>query len=89
MVVLQKHIIAPDGELDNNSPSSILNNPDSLEEFAGLIQSLKESNSTEQEIKDEVRTFLSGKKNSINEKNNPFLLTYMFLDMIQINTYLH
>ena len=76
---IAKAYCAPDGELDNNSPSSILNNPDSLEEFAGLIQSLKESNSTEQEIKDEVRTFLSGKKNSINEKNNPFAINLYVL----------
>jgi hypothetical protein len=74
-----KAYCAPDGELDNNSPSSILNNPDSLEEFAGLVQSLKESNSTEQEIKDEVRTFLSGKKNNINEKNNPFAINLYVL----------
>ena len=74
-----KAYCAPDGELDNNSPSSILNNPDSLEEFAGLIQSLKDSNSTEQEIKDEVRRFLSGKKNNINEKNNPFAINLYVL----------
>lgn len=74
-----KAYCAPDGELDNNSPSSILNNPDSLEEFAGLVQSLKESNSTEQEIKDEVRTFLAGKKNNINEKNNPFAINLYVL----------
>ena len=74
-----KAYCAPDGELDNNSPSSILNNPDSLEEFAGLVQSLKQSNSTEQEIKDEVRRFLSGKKNNINEKNNPFAINLYIL----------
>ena len=76
---IAKAYCAPDGELDNNSPSSILNNPDSLEEFAGLVQSLKESNSTEQEIKDEVRRFLSGKKNNINEKNNPFAINLYIL----------
>ena len=40
MVVLQRHFCAPDGELDNNSPSSILTDKDSLEEFVGLVQEL-------------------------------------------------
>ena len=35
-----KAYCAPDGELDNNSPSSILNSPDNLDEFAGLVMSL-------------------------------------------------
>ena len=74
-----KAYCAPDGELDNNSPSSILNNPDSLEEFTGLIKSLGDSKRTEQEIKDEVSRFLSGKKNSVNEKNNPFAINLYIL----------
>jgi hypothetical protein len=74
-----KAYCAPDGELDNNSPSSILNNPDSLEEFAGLVQSLKEFTSTEQEVKDAVSKFLSGKKNNANEKNNPFAVNLYIL----------
>jgi len=74
-----KAYCAPDGELDNNSPSSILNNPDSLEEFAGLVQSLGKQNLTEQQTKDELRKFLSGKKNNINEKNNPFAINLYVL----------
>ena len=50
-----------------------------MNRYTKLIKSLKESNSTEQEIKDEVRTFLSGKKNSINEKNNPFAINLYVL----------
>lgn len=76
---IAKAYCAPDGELDNNSPSSILNNPESLEEFAGLVQSLKESNSTEQEIKDEIKRFLGGKKNNPGEKNNPFAINLYVL----------
>lgn len=76
---IAKAYCAPDGELDNNSPSSILNNPNSLEEFAGLVQSMKDKNLTEQEIKDELRTFLSAKKNNINEKNNPFAINLYVL----------
>jgi hypothetical protein len=76
---IAKAYCAPDGELDNNSPSSILNNPDTLEEFVGLIQSTKEKNLTEQETKDELKRFLSGKKNNINEKNNPFAINLYVL----------
>jgi hypothetical protein len=76
---IAKAYCAPDGELDNNSPSSILNNPNSLEEFAGLVQSMKDKNLTEQEIKDELRTFLSAKKNNVNEKNNPFAINLYVL----------
>jgi len=76
---IAKAYCAPDGELDNNSPSSILSNPDSLEEFAGLVQSLNKSNSSEQDIKDEVRRFLGGKKNNSTEKNNPFAINLYIL----------
>ena len=76
---IAKAYCAPDGELDNNSPSSILSNPDSLEEFAGLVQSLNKSNSSEQDIKDEVRRFLGGKKNNPTEKNNPFAINLYVL----------
>ena len=76
---IAKAYCAPDGELDNNSPSSILSNPDSLEEFAGLVQSLNKSNSSEQDIKDEVRRFLGGKKNNPTEKNNPFAINLYIL----------
>lgn len=76
---IAKAYCAPDGELDNNSPSSILNNPNSLEEFTGLIQSLKDRNLTEQQMKDEVSKFLTGKKNNSNEKNNPFAINLYVL----------
>ena len=76
---IAKAYCAPDGELDNNSPSSILANPDVLDEFAGLVQQLKNKNSTEQEIKDEVQKFLIGKKNNIQEKNNPFAINLYVL----------
>ena len=47
---IAKAYCAPDGELDNNSPSSILNTPDSLDEFAGLVQQLSGNKKTETEI---------------------------------------
>ena len=74
-----KAYCAPDGELDNNSPSSILNNPDSLEEFAGLVQKLNSGeDKTEQQIKTELQRFLVGKSGQ-EEKNNPFAINLYLL----------
>ena len=68
-----KAYVAPDGELDNNSPSSILNTPNTLDEFTGLVQQLSSTKKTETEIKTELQRFLIGKVGS-NEKNNPFAI---------------
>jgi hypothetical protein len=76
---IAKAYCAPDGELDNNSPQSILSNPDSLQEFTGLVTDLKNKNLTEDEIKQEVQKFLIGKKNNIAEKNNPFAINLYVL----------
>ncbi len=76
---IAKAYCAPDGELDNNSPASILSNPNSLEEFTGLVQSLGGSNKTEDEIKTEVTKFLGGKKSNSTEKNNPFAINLYIL----------
>ena len=65
--------------MDNNSPASILSNPNSLEEFTGLVQSLGGSNKTEDEIKTEVIKFLGGKKSNSTEKNNPFAINLYIL----------
>ena len=70
---IAKAYVAPDGELDNNSPSSILNTPDTLDEFAGLVKQLSGNKKTETEIKTELQRFLVGKTTS-NEKNNPFAI---------------
>jgi len=76
---IAKAYCAPDGELDNNSPASILSNPNSLEEFAGLITDFKERDITETEIKSELQRFLVGKKNNLQEKNNPFAINLYIL----------
>jgi hypothetical protein len=76
---IAKAYCSPDGELDNNSPASILANPDSLTEFTGLVTDLKNRNLTEDEIKQEVQKFLIGKKNNLNEKNNPFAINLYVL----------
>ena len=71
---IAKAYVAPDGELDNNSPSSILNTPNTLDEFAGLVQQLSGDDKTETEIKTELQRFLIGKTGQSNEKNNPFAI---------------
>lgn len=77
---IAKAFCAPDGQLDNNSPQSILNDPSSLEEFTGLVDSLKnKTDSTEQEIKEEVIRFLQGKQGEVSEKNNPFAVNLYIL----------
>ena len=85
-----KAYCAPDGELDNNSPSSILANPDTLSEFTDIVTSLQ--GKSEMEIKDTVNKFLVGKKNNTNEKNNPFAINLYILgydsnkNLVQIGT---
>jgi hypothetical protein len=76
---IAKAYCAPDGELDNNSPGSILANPDSLEEFTTLVNDLKDKNLTSDEIKLQVQQFLIGKKNNLQEKNNPFAINLYVL----------
>lgn len=87
---IAKAYCAPDGELDNNSPSSILSNPDTLSEFTGIVTSLQ--GKSEMEIKDAVNKFLVGKKNNTNEKNNPFAINLYILgydynkNLVQVGT---
>ena len=76
---IAKAYCAPDGELDNNSPSSILANPDILNQFTALVTDLKNKNLTQNQIKQEVEKFLVGKKNNIQEKNNPFAINLYIL----------
>jgi len=77
---IAKVYCAPDGELDNNSPSSILTDPNSLQQFTELVLSLKEKEGiTEKEIQNQVNTFLSGKQSDSKEKNNPFAINLYVL----------
>ena len=76
---IAKAYCAPDGELDNNSPASILSSNDSLEEFTSLVQSLRDKDLTEQQVKNEVTKFLGNKKSSVSEKNNPFAINLYIL----------
>ena len=77
---IAKVYCVPDGELDNNSPSSILTDPNSLQQFTELVLSLKEKEGiTEKEIQNQVNTFLSGKQSDSKEKNNPFAINLYVL----------
>ena len=76
---IAKAFCAPDGELDNNSPASILSSPSSLQEFSDLFVSLKDKDLDENEVKDELNKFLVGKKSNIDEKNNPFAINLYVL----------
>ena len=64
-----KVYVSQDGEIDNNSPASILSNPDTLAEFTNLVDSMKGMNKSD--IQKELTKFLVNKKTAINEVNNP------------------
>jgi hypothetical protein len=72
-----KVYVSQDGEIDNNSPSSILANPNTLAEFTNLVDSLKNSNKAD--IQKELVKFLANKKTSLNEVNNPFAINMYVL----------
>jgi hypothetical protein len=72
-----KVYVSPDGEVDNNSPASILANPQNIAEFTNLIDGLK--NSSKQDIQKELIKYLTQKKTSIGEINNPFAINMYVL----------
>jgi hypothetical protein len=72
-----KVYVSPDGEVDNNSPSSILASPKNIAEFTGLVESLKDKKSTE--IQKELVKYLSQKNTAIAEVNNPFAVNMYLL----------
>jgi len=72
-----KVYVSPDGEIDNNSPSSILANPQNIVEFTNLVDSLK--GSTKENIQKELVKYLTQKKTATNEINNPFAINMYVL----------
>ena len=72
-----KVYVSPDGEIDNNSPSSILASPKNIAEFTGLVESLK--NKKTSEIQKELVKYLSQKNTAIAEVNNPFAVNMYLL----------
>jgi hypothetical protein len=72
-----KVYVSPDGEIDNNSPSSILANPKNITEFANLVESIK--GLPKQDIQKELVKYLAQKNTSIGEINNPFAINMYVL----------
>ena len=72
-----------DGTLDNNSPSSILASPNSLQEFTDLVMSFVSRPDVDEVNADvvqrDIRNFLIGKTSNDNEKNNPFAVNLYLL----------
>jgi hypothetical protein len=78
---IAKVYVSPDGQLDNNSPSSILANPNNIAEFTNLVDSLK--GSSKQDIQKELIKYLTQKKTATNEINNPFAINMYVLGFDQ------
>lgn len=72
-----KAYVSADGEIDNNSPASILANPKNIAEFVNLVDSLKDS--SRENIQKELVKYLTQKKTSISEVNNPFAINLYIL----------
>jgi hypothetical protein len=72
-----KVYVSPDGEIDNNSPASILANPKNIAEFVGIVEGLKDK--SKQDIQKELVKYLTQKKTSIAEVNNPFAINMYVL----------
>jgi hypothetical protein len=72
-----KVYVSPDGEIDNNSPSSILASPKNIAEFVGVVESMKDKSTSE--IQKELVKYLSQKKTAIAEVNNPFAINMYVL----------
>jgi hypothetical protein len=72
-----KVYVSPDGEIDNNSPSSILANPKNITEFTNLVESIK--GLSKQDIQKELVKYLTQKNTSISEVNNPFAINMYVL----------
>jgi hypothetical protein len=74
---IAKVYVSPDGEIDNNSPSSILANPKNIAEFVNIVDGLK--GKPKQDIQTEIVKYLSQKKTSLAEVNNPFAINMYVL----------
>jgi hypothetical protein len=74
---IAKVYVSPDGEVDVNSPSSILSNPKNIVEFTGVIEGLKDKSKAD--IQKELIKYLTEKKTSVAELNNPFAINMYVL----------
>jgi hypothetical protein len=69
--------VSQDGEIDNNSPASILASPQSISEFTNIVDGLKDKSKAD--IQRELLKYLQQKKTSLNEVNNPFAINMYVL----------
>jgi hypothetical protein len=80
---IAKAYATADGTLDNNSPSSILASPKTLQEFTDLVMSFVEKPDSQEPnrrtVQQELQKFLIGKTSNENEKNNPFAINLYLL----------
>jgi hypothetical protein len=76
---IAKAYCSPDGQLDNNSPGSLLKDTDSIEELMGVVNMVKDQNLSDAETREEVKRLLKSKKGSPGEKNNPFAINLYIL----------
>lgn len=80
---IAKAYASADGQLDNNSPSSILASPDALQQFTDLVMSFVEKADNEEptanEVREQIKNFLIGKTDNVNEINNPFAINLYLL----------
>jgi hypothetical protein len=80
---IAKAYASADGTLDNNSPSSILASPNALQQFTDIVMDFVEradnTEPTEGEVKEQIKNFLIGKTDNVNETNNPFAINLYLL----------
>jgi hypothetical protein len=80
---IAKAYASADGQLDNNSPASILASPNALQQFTDLVMSFVNTPDSQEPtsatVKDEIRNFLIGKTDNVNEINNPFAINLYLL----------
>ena len=84
---ISKAYAASDGTLDNNSPQSVLQSPNALQEFTDLVLSFTELEDevSEEDVKESIQEFLLGKITNVNEKNNPFAVNLYVLGVDRNN----
>jgi hypothetical protein len=81
---ISKAYATSDGTLDNNSPSSILASPNSLQQFTDLVmnfvnQTASGNQPSSVSIQTDIKNYLIGKTSNENEKNNPFAINLYLL----------
>ena len=74
---IAKVYVSADGEINGNDPATLLSNPSSLSEFMNLIESLKDA--PKEEMQRQINQFISKKKGSTTELNNPFAVNLYVL----------